>query len=142
MGSEWDFIRDDGIRLDDALSHLESQQESLAEWCSAKMHEKGLAKNVVVRESRLNQTFAYQILAGTRHPSRDKLIQLSFGMQLDADEACELLERGGVNRLKPNIIRDVIIAFCLERGETLSGCDDRLWERSIPTVSPDRAVTG
>ena len=70
-------------------------------------------KNVVVRRSRLNQTFAYQIMAGMRHPSRDKLVQLCFGMRLDEEKASELLERGDCAALRPFVRRDVIIAFCL-----------------------------
>ena len=37
---------------------------------------KGLTKSDVVKASNLNEVYAYQILSGTRRPSRDKLLCL------------------------------------------------------------------
>ena len=101
-----------------------------------------MKKNLVVRRSRLNQTFAYQIMAGMRHPSRDKLIQLCFGMRLNQDEANELLERGGMSALRPYNERDVIIGFCLDRYLEVSVCDDLLWGLQKQTVTGARGSEG
>ena len=135
MSDKWQSVRQAGQTLQEVLSGSELDGRPFEEWMSATLAERGLKKNMVVRRSRLNQTFAYQIMAGMRHPSRDKLIQLCFGMRLGEDDACELLERGGCAALRPYDRRDVIIAFCLNRGLEVSTCDDLLWGLGEPTLT-------
>lgn len=127
MADEWQVLRRDAKSLDEILAAASIDDRSFSAWITDELAKRGLKKNVVVRRSRLNQTFAYQIMAGMRHPSRDKLIQLCFGMKLDETEASELLERGGSSALRPYCRRDVIVAFCLNRHLEVSACDDLLW---------------
>lgn len=134
MADEWDFMDKGVSSLEQALADMPSSDPTLSEWIRGSLERRGLARNVVIRESRLNQTFAYQIIAGTRRASRDKLLQLAFGMRLGRGETSELLERGGANPLSSGCRRDVVIAFCLERGLTLIACDDLLWSRGEPTI--------
>lgn len=126
--------------LQEVLAAADLDDRTFAQWISSELSARGLKKNVVVRRSRLNQTFAYQIMAGMRHPSRDKLIQLCFGMRLSAVEADELLERGGMSALRPYDERDVIISFCLDRGLEVSACDDLLWGLGKATVTGTTGV--
>ena len=132
----WEFLTDNAS-LESVLSAFEPDGQTLTSWASALIEERGLDRRTVIKRSRLNQTFAYQILAGTRRASRDKLIQLAFGLQLDVEECSELLERGGCNALSPRIRRDVVIAYCLSRKFGMDVCDDLLWasgERTIISV--------
>lgn len=135
MYEEWDELLGDGRALGAVLAAVHQDLCPLDEWVQDYMNDHGLARNIVVRESGLNQTFAYQILNGSRRASRDKLIQLAFGMSLGAADACELLERGGSDRLAVTRRRDVVIAWCLERGKDLSICDDILWGMGEETVT-------
>jgi hypothetical protein len=80
--------------LDEVLSRAALDERDLSAWARDRMATAGVPRNDAIHRSRLNQTFAYQILAGTRHASRDKLLQLAFGMQLGIRDASELLERG------------------------------------------------
>ena len=120
--------------VSDALAACEADAQSFAEWVAGALVKSGRARNEVIYASRLNQTFAYQIMAGTRHPSRDKLIQLAFGLHLRLDDASELLVRGGVNPLAPSRRRDVAIAWCLEHGLSVVECDDALWAAGEQTL--------
>lgn len=135
MADTWETIAADGRALQETLAAAPIDERSFSAWIGDELARRGMKKNLVVRRSRLNQTFAYQIMAGMRKPSRDKLIQLCFGMRLKAGEASELLERGGVSALRPYDRRDVIIAFCLTRGLDLSVCDDLLWSMDEQTVN-------
>ena len=143
MRSEWDFIRDDARSVADALALACPDDRTLPQWVAAHLEAAGLRRSDVVRESRLNQTFCYQIIAGTRRASRDKLLQLAFGMRLGVDDACELLERGGAAALRPFCARDVVVAFCLERHLGIDSCDDLLWSLGESTlVSPGTGGRG
>lgn len=140
MGRNWDTVRDGGHTLDEVLAAAELDDRSFSQWVGDELAAQGLKKNMVVRRSRLNQTFAYQIMAGMRHPSRDKLVQLCFGMRMDESCACELLERGGCAPLRPYVRRDVIIAFCLNRGMEISACDDLLWGLGEETLTSRQSI--
>ena len=86
----WEILTEDAP-LESVLSEMVPDERSLGRWIVELIEERGLDRRAVIRRSRLNQTFAYQILAGTRNPSRDKLVQLAFGLQLDVDDCSELL---------------------------------------------------
>lgn len=133
MDSFWDKLMAKASAAE-ALAACDADGQSLAEWLGGAVARSGLARNEVIRASRLNQTFAYQIMAGTRHASRDKLIQLAFGLKFGLDETSELLERGGVNPLSPRARRDVAIAWCLAHGLSVAECDDVLWAAGEQTL--------
>ena len=135
MADSWQVLTQDNLTLQEVIAASPIDCRTFAQWVSDQLAERGMKKKDVVRRSRLNQTFAYQIMAGMRHPSRDKLIQLCFGMCLDEAESCELLERGGMSALRPYARRDVVVAFCLNRGLEVSACDDLLWRLEEPTLS-------
>lgn len=120
----------------EALSACDATEKSLVEWLADALIASGRPRNEVIRDSRLNQTFAYQILAGTRRASRDKLIQLAFGLRLGLEATSELLVCGGVNPLSPNCRRDVAMAWCLEHRLSVAECDDILWAAGEQTLLP------
>ncbi len=96
--------------------------------------EYGKMKNDVVAGSGLNQIYAYQIFAGTKRPSRDKLIALIFGFPLELDDAQRLLRIGGVSELYPRIRRDSIVLFGLKNRLSVHELDDLLFEMGEKTV--------
>ena len=57
---------------------------SLASYLHQLLQQYGLKKNEVINRSGLNQIYAYQIFAGTKQPSRDKLIALVLHFPLPA----------------------------------------------------------
>lgn len=125
--------------LDEVLSRAALDERDLSAWARDRMATAGVPRNDAIHRSRLNQTFAYQILAGTRHASRDKLLQLAFGMQLGIRDASELLERGGLCRLRPDCRRDLIVAYALHHGLGVEQCDDLLWEHGERTIMPGKS---
>lgn len=126
-----------GADLDEVLSCAAFDEKDLSAWACDRLSSTGVPRNDAIHRSRLNQTFAYQILAGTRRASRDKLLQLAFGMQLGIRDASELLERGGACRLRPDCRRDLIVAFALHRGMGVEQCDDLLWAHGERTIMPE-----
>jgi hypothetical protein len=106
-------------------------------WATDLIAASGRTRGEVIRRSRLNQTFAYQILSDTRRASRDKLIQLARGMDLNIEDTCELLERGGLCALRPSSRRDATIAYCIARGFSVPVCDDVLARADMQPLRPD-----
>ena len=95
----------------------------------------GVKKADVINRSGLNQIYAYQIFAGTKNPSRDKLVALMFGYMLSVNDGNMLLKSAGLSALYPRDKRDAVIIFGLHNRLGISEVDDLLFELNLDTVS-------
>ena len=73
----------------------EFTEKPLCDLLDKLLKERKLQKSKVVARSGLNRIYGYQILSGKRVPSRDKLIALCFGMQLDLAETDDMMKYAG-----------------------------------------------
>ena len=87
----------------------------LAELC--RTH--GLRPVEVIRRAGLDRTYGHQLFNGTRKPSRDKLIQLAFGLGLTVEETQSLLKEARKSLLYSKILRDAAIMRCLFEGKPI-----------------------
>lgn len=115
------------------------QTIDLASYANALIKEKNLKKAAVITESALNQTFGYQILAGQRHASRDKVIQLAFGLHATLQEAQRLLKHAGASELYVKNRRDAIIILAIENELTIYQTNDELYRFGEKTIMDSNA---
>lgn len=101
---------------------------TLAGYLEHLMETKGLKKSQVIKASGLNESFAYQIFAGYKNPSRDKLLSLAIGMQLTLTECQRFLKLAGVSELYAKNRRDAIIIFGLNKGLSIFQINDILFD--------------
>lgn len=80
---------------------------------------KGLSRADVIVKTGLDKAYAYQIFAGMRNPSRDKLITIALGIALSEDETQELLRLAGHRELWVKDERDALILFAIRHGLSL-----------------------
>jgi hypothetical protein len=106
---------DPGEFIDSHCSRAQSLPKLLAQY----LKDKDLKRIDVIHDAMLNETFGYQIFTGTRHPSRNKLLQLAFAMKLNLREANHLLQAGGASALYCKSRRDAIIIFCMGKDYSL-----------------------
>lgn len=99
------------------------------------LKEKKLQKSKVVARSGLNRIYGYQILSGKRVPSRDKLIALCFGMQLDIDETDDLLKYAGYNPLYARNKRDSIIIFAISNKKSIFTTNEMLFDNDFEILN-------
>ena len=92
---------------------------------------KNLKKSKVFEDAMIERHFGYQIIGGTRNPSRNKLIQLCFGLKLNLSEAQRLLKTGGCRELYIRDPRDAVIAFALRDGKSLNDVNIELDEKGL-----------
>lgn len=128
---DWDELIEEPI---EAVAGAEYPEDDFVTWVRGVIDGRDLARVDIIKAAHLNLTFGYQILSGTRKASRDKLVQLSFGMGLDIDEASHMLELRGFARLRPDRRRDAVIGWHLAHGRPLAECDDLLWRLGEDTV--------
>ena len=87
---------------------------------------KKLKKPSIISKSGLERSYAYQIFAGKKIPSRDKLLVLAFGMKLTFDEVQQLLKVNGYAQLYPKNKRDSIIIFALYKDQSILELNENL----------------
>ena len=125
-------------RIEDYLDRDEIGDEvKLYEYLNEILVKKDLKKSEVINKSRLNTTFGYQIFSGERNPGRDKIIQLSFAMDLSLKETQRALKFGGVNELYPKDKRDAVIIFNIKKGNDLDETNDSLFRFQQKTIYED-----
>ena len=114
-------ILNDSHDIDGVLQDHEEEfiQVSISEYLTALIEQKNLVKSEIIKRSGIDRVYGYQILNGTRTPSRDKLIQLAFGMQLGFRETQRLLAYNGFAQLYAKNRRDSIIIFAIKEKKTV-----------------------
>ena len=86
-------------------------EQSVSEDLQHLCRERGMIPEQVIKKSQIDRTYGHQIFNGTRLPSRDKLLMLSFGFELSLDETQELLKTAGKSILYPKVKRDAAIIY-------------------------------
>ena len=100
---------------------------SLAEYINELVEEKKTKIADVARKAHMSSSYLYKLGEGKRKsPTRNKALQISFGLGLDIDESNELLKLAGVGVLYSKIARDSIIMFCLEKKHSILKCEELL----------------
>ena len=80
----------------------------------------------VIRESLIQRNYGYQILNGTRKPSRDKVIAICTAIKLDFARTDRALAAAGYGRLYSKSRRDSIIIFALNKQLTVMELNELL----------------
>lgn len=106
------------IKTDDLGEFLQNYAEEFSippfhDFITKTCKEKQLIPEQVINRSAIERTYGHQLFNGTRKPSRDKALQLAFGMELTLDETEYLLIVAKKSQLYPKIKRDAAIIYCL-----------------------------
>lgn len=112
--------------------HLLTQR--LSEYLNMLLGKKGIRKADVARSSLLDRVYVYQIFAGKKTPSRDKLIAIAFGLHLSADETQTMLKLSGNRELYVRDDRDAIILFALQREMSIFKTNELLFNHGFEAL--------
>ena len=107
----------------------------LSDYLDGLLSAKGLSRAMAIKTADLSTNYAYQIFSGREHPSRDKLIRLAVGMELDLEETSRLFKLAGVNELYPRSKRDAVLMYCIEHGVPVIEIDLLLDELNLYTLA-------
>lgn len=111
-------------KTDDIETFIESNSADLGvpafhTYISAICQETGEVPEQVIKCANIERTYGHQLFNGTRKPSRDKVLQLAFGLKLDADGTQRLLQIAQKSALYPKIKRDAAILYCILHGKDI-----------------------
>ena len=88
----------------------------------------------VIKRTNMERSYGHRLFSGTRQPSRDTVLQFACALELNVDEAQQLLKVARATPLHPKVKRDAVIAYCLHRGKTLTEAQLLLYEHHLPQL--------
>lgn len=109
--------------------------QSLSESLTAILRQKGLSRARVIRNAMLNPIYGQQIFSGVRTPSRDKLLAIVFGLNLDLKETDILLKQHGYARLYPRNERDAVVIYGILHNLSILDVNTLLYENDFETLT-------
>lgn len=112
----------------------EFKEQSISEYLQRLCAEREMVPGQVIQKSQIDRTYGHQIFNGTRVPSRDKLIQLAFGMGLSLDETQKLLKISGKGALYAKIKRDAACIFGISHGMSVMEVQELLASIEVPLL--------
>lgn len=131
-------LLDELLSASDPQTFFEShevRERSLSDYLRELLDLHGIERADAIHRSGLNETYGYQLFAGQRaNPSRDKVLQLVFGMGLTLKEASRLMKIAGVSPLYCKNRRDAIIIFCISKRLSLQAVNEELFRFGEQTV--------
>lgn len=91
----------------------------------------------IIKKSGIDRTYGHQIFNGARNPSRDKVIQLAFGFEMDYGEAQELLKIARKSSLYARIERDAVLIYALNKKLAISDVQATLKDLGLPLLGKE-----
>ena len=107
---------------------------SLSEHLCQIFNERNLSKADVLKKANLNEIYGYQILAGKRMPSRDKIISLCIGADFSIDDINYALKISGFAPLYPKTPRDSIIIYGIQKHLQIWQINENLFSHNFETL--------
>lgn len=102
----------------------------LSEYISAK----GLKKSTVIKNAEISEIFGFQVLSGTRNPSRNTLLSLCIAMKMALDEVQATLKIAEFAPLYPKSKRDSIIILGITNGKNVCQINNELYDNNEETL--------
>ena len=107
---------------------------SFSEYIGMLIEEKNEKAETVIRRGEIESSFGHKLFSGTRNPSRDTVLQLAFGFELDAEQTQQLLKIARASALHPRVKRDAIIAYCLQYHRSFMETQQLLYDNQLPLL--------
>ncbi len=105
---------------------------TLSKYLEELAEKKRLKKSEIINKGNLDKNYAYQIFNGTKtNPSRNKVIMLAFGMELNLKETSELLRIANKSDLYVRDARDSVIIFGINKKMTLIQVNELLLDHGL-----------
>lgn len=91
----------------------ENNEITIASYFNNICEEKKISKSKLIADGDIDRTYGYQILNGSKNPSRDNIIKLALSAKLTLEETDRALTIGKEGKLYPKVIRDTFLIFAI-----------------------------
>lgn len=123
--------------LDNYLDNIEDKYKDLdfINYLEELLKNKKLSKSTIIKNSDMDRTYGYQILNGTKKPSRDKILQLCIGGGFSLEETNKALKLGNCGELYSKNLRDAVIIFGINKNIDIIKLNELLFNRDLDCLS-------
>jgi transcriptional regulator with XRE-family HTH domain len=104
------------------------------QYLTALCEQRGITAESIIKKADIHRTYGHQIFNDTRQPSRDKVLQLAFGFEMDYEQAQKLLAIARKSALHPKVKRDAAVIFALKKQMKLAEFQAMLHKMGIPIL--------
>lgn len=116
----------------DLTTYLDSLDDkypdSLSTYIKTILKRKKISASELIKKSRIERTYCYQILNGRKKPGRDKIVAMALALDLSLEETQRMLTIAKEGVLYPKSRRDSILIFALNSHYTLIDTNQLLAE--------------
>ena len=122
--------------IEEFIRNNESELSSsvFCDYLYALVAERGLKITEAITKAEMNESYGYQLFSGRRHPSRDKVIQMSIGIHLSLSETNRLLKLAGKSELYVRDKRDAVFMFVINKRLSVLETEKILISQKLTTL--------
>lgn len=107
---------------------------TISQFLSEYINSRSLIKSHVIKTAEISEIFGFQVLSGTRNPSRNTLLSLCIAMNMTLDEVQSALKIAQFAPLYPKNKRDSIIILCISKGKSVCEINNELYDNGEETL--------
>ncbi len=101
---------------------------------------KGEPAEKIILRGNIEKSYGHQIFRGTRKPSRDTVLKLAFGFEMDVEDAQKMLRTAGMSMLYPRVLRDAVVIYSLHNHVSVVDTEIILQQLDLPLLSRDGSL--
>lgn len=106
---------------------IKNQSGGFPEMIDKILAEKGVSRADIICMLNCDRNYGYQILNGTRNPTRRQIVQIGLYLGLDCGTVQKLLTLGGRSALYVRRPEDARIFYCLEHKMDYGSACEFIW---------------
>jgi len=120
------FIADNKTEFDD---------KNFYKFLNTVVAQSGKSKSKIAADSYISEPYMYNLIKGEKHPTRDTVIKLSFGLRLDLETTERLLKLAGHSGFYVRGKRDSILKFAITNGLSIEEADNLLTKHGFSIMT-------
>ena len=113
---------------------------SFSEYLEKLRKVKGESAEKIILRGNIEKSYGHQIFRGTRKPSRDTVLKLAFGFEMDVEDAQKMLRTAGMSMLYPRVLRDAVVIYSLHNHVSVVDTEIILQQLDLPLFSRDGSL--
>lgn len=105
---------EDNAELNEYVNDIDDRYPAgFADYIKQILEQKGMSVADLQKKSRIDRTYIYQIMDGSKNPGRDKIIAMALGAQLTLEECQRALKTASEGILYAKNRRDSILIYAV-----------------------------
>lgn len=106
----------------------ENQAPSFSEYVVSLLVEKNIRRSQLISDINLDRNYGYQILNGTRMPTRNQIVHIGLALGVNVAEMQKMLTLGRREILYVRRPEDAKVVHCLEHNTPYNKACDFIWK--------------